>query len=187
MKLRIQNSFLQHAIRRRNGYLALACGSLVVNILLGMILFSMVGREKTILLPPKISQSFWVEHGDVSPEYLAEMGQFFTTLRFNITASNMEMQRDMLLRYVSPEYYAALKIELINDAGRMAREHVASVFYPVDIKVDAKRLETLVTGDLIAIIGTNQLPAKRITYKVSYSYNNYRLLVKKLTEVIPDA
>ena len=187
MKLKVQTSFLQHVIRRRNGYLALASGSLLLNVLLGIALISMIGREKIILLPPRISQTFWVEHGDVSPEYLAEMGQFFTTLRFNVAANNAEMQRDMLLHYVSPEYYTALKIELINEAAQMAKNRVSSVFYPVDIKTDIKRLEVLVTGDLLTTIGNNQLPVKRITYKVSYSHNNYRLLVKKLTEVEPNA
>lgn len=187
MKLKIQNSLLQYVIRHRNGYLVIACGSLLLNILLGIGIISMIGKEKIILIPPGISQTFWIGHNDISPEYLTEMSHFFTVLRFNITPGNTDNQRETLLRYVSPEYYESLKTELINEAESMTRDHISTIFYPVDVKVNTKHTEALVTGDLITIVGTNQLPAKRVIYRITYSHNNYRLLVKKLVEVKPNA
>ncbi len=186
MKLRIRNSLLQYVIKRRNSYLAIACCSLLLNVLLGIGIISMVGREKVILVPPSVSSKFWVKSDHVSSEYLAEMSHFFTLLRFNNTPATMESQREVLLRYISPEYYEKLKIELINEATSMTKERVSTVFYPVDIKTDVKHLEVLVTGDLLTTVGTNQLPVKRSTYKISYKYNNYRLLIKKLIEVKPN-
>jgi len=183
MKLKIQNSLLQHVIRRRNGYLAMACCSLLLNILLGIGVISLVGREKVILVPPTVSTTFWVKNNQVSAEYLAEMSHFFAFLRFNNTPVTMENQREILLRYVSPEYYESLKIELISEANRIVKDRISTAFYPIDIKIDAKHLEALVIGDLRTTIGTNELPAKRCTYKISYKYNNYRLLIKKLVEV----
>ena len=187
MKLKVHNSLLQHAINRRNGYLVIACVSLVLNILLGIGIISMVGREKVILVPPKISETFWVKSNSVSAEYLSEMSTFISLLRFNLNPGSSESQRDTLLRYMSPEYYESLKVELINEATSMAKDHVTTAFYPVDIKTDVKRLQTLVTGDLLTTVGTNQLPIRRVVYKISFSQNNYRLLVKNLIEVKPDA
>ena len=187
MKIQIQKSLLQYAISRRNGYLTIACGSLLLNALLSIGMISMIGHEKIILVPPKIAQSFWVSHNNVSPEYLSEMSSFFAILRFNITPNTIENQRETLLRYVSPEYYESLKIELINEAERMTKGHINTAFYPVDVKTDVKHFETLVTGDLIVTIGANQLPVRRVIYKICYSYNNYRLLVKKLIEVKSNA
>lgn len=186
MKIQIQKSLLQYVIKRRNAYLAIACGSLLLNILLGMGMFSMIGRERVIIVPPKISQSFWISKSKVSPEYLSEMSHFFATLRFNITPSIVESQRDILLRYVAPEYYELLKMQLIKEGQEMAKNHITTAFYPVDIKVNAKHLEVLIIGDLVSTIGSNQLPAKRITYKIIYGYNNHRLLVKQFIEVKPD-
>jgi conjugal transfer pilus assembly protein TraE len=183
MRIKIHNSLLQYVIRRRNGYLVLACGSIFLNILLSIGIISMIGHEKILLIPPKISQTFWVDSKKVSPEYLSEMSYFFGTLRLNITSSNTENQREMLLRYVSPEYYRLLKTELDLEAEQMTRDHITTVFYPVDIKVNNERLEALIIGDLITTVGVNQLPARRVIYKIVYSYNNYRLLVKKLIEV----
>ena len=185
MKIQIQKSLLQYVIKRRNGYLAIACCSLLLNILLGIGMISMIGHEKIILVPPKIAQSFWISNTNVSAEYLLEMSHFFTTLRFNVTPITAENQREILLRYVSPEYYESLKIDLVNEADRMGKEHISTIFYPVEIKTNIKHLEALVTGDLITTVGNNQLPIKRVIYKISYGNNNYRLLVKKLTEVKP--
>lgn len=187
MKIQIQKSLLQQMIGHRNGYLVLACGSLLLNILLGVGMVMTAGHEKIILVPPQIEQTFWVRHNAVSPEYLSEMSNFFVVLRFNLTPTTIENQRNILLRYVSPEYFDTLKIELINEAERMTKEHITTAFYPVDVKVDAGHLETLITGDLITTIGVNQLPARRVIYKISYTHNNYRLLVKKLIEVSPHA
>ena len=186
MRLQIQKSLLQYVIRRRNGYLAIACGSLFLNILLGMGIFSMIGREKIIVAPPKISQTFWVNNSTVSPEYLSEMSHFFATLRFNLTPHTAEFQRDILLRYVSPKYYEALKIQLIDEAKNMAKDHITTAFYPVDIKVDVKNLVALVDGDLVSTVGSSQLPSKRVTYKITYDYNYHRLLVKQFIEVITE-
>jgi conjugal transfer pilus assembly protein TraE len=183
MRMEIQKSLLQHVIGRRNGYLAIACGSLLLNMLLSVGVILMVGREKIVLVPPKIEQTFWVGHNSVSQEYLSEMSHFFATLRFNIKPNAIGGQREVLLRYVSPEYYESLKVELVNEVARMTKEHITTAFFPVEIKTDVKHLEALITGDLITTIGANQLPVRRVTYKISYGNNNYRLLVKKLIEV----
>lgn len=186
MKIQIQKSLLQYVIKRRNAYLAIACGSLLLNILLGIGLFLMIGRERVIIVPPQVSQSFWISKGAVSPEYISEMSHFFVTLRFNITPSIAASQRDILLRYVASEYYELLKMQLVKEGQGMAKNHITTAFYPVDIKVNVKNLEALVIGDLVSTIGSNQLPAKRITYKIVYGYNNHRLLVKQFIEVKPD-
>lgn len=186
MKLRAQKSLLQHAIRQRNGYLAIVCGSLLLNLVLGLGLISTIGREKIVIVPPKVTQSFWVNSSLVSSEYLAEMSHFFVMLRFNVAPATAKEQQEMLLRYVGPEYYESLKIQLLNEAESMMKDRISNAFYPVDIKIDARSLEALVIGDLVSTVGTNKTPTKRVTYKISYKYNNHRLLVKQFTEVLAE-
>jgi len=183
MKRAIQKSLLQYVIRHRNGYLFLACGSLALNILLSIGLISMFGHEKVILIPPRVTQSFWVSNSEVSPEYLSEMSLFFADLRFNITPSNIENQREILLRYVSSEYYESLKMQLISESEHIATDHISTAFYPIDIQVDNKHLAALVTGDLVSTVGTNQLPSQHVIYKIQYKYHSGRLLVKSFEEV----
>lgn len=183
MKRLVQKSLLQYVVRHRNGYLALATGLLFLNILLVIVIISLLGNEKIILVPPKLNQSFWVNNSEVSPEYLAEMSYFFSNLRFNSTPSIASNQREVILKYVDPKYYEALKATLINEEERISKSHITTAFYPVDVKVNVHNLQTLVTGDLVPTVGTNQLAAVRITYRLSFDYHSGRLLVKSFEEV----
>jgi type IV conjugative transfer system protein TraE len=182
MKRILQKSLLQNVVRNRNGYLAISCGSLVINILLSIGLLFTIGKEKIVFVPPKIPQTFWVSHSDVSTEYLSEMSYFFSSLRFNITPVNADNQRETLLRYVCPEYFESLKIQLINEAEKISKEHINLAFYPIDIKVNHNKLEARVTGDLVSTVGIHQLPSQRVSYKIIYNYNSGRLLVKSFME-----
>lgn len=183
MKKIIQLSLLQYLIQHRNGYLILACGSLLLNLILGSALIAAIGHEKVVLIPPHLEKTFWVRGNSVAPEYLSEMSLFFMQLRFNLTADNVDMQRDILLRYIDPRYYETLKMELINEETHIRKEHITTAFFPVEVKVDAKNLKAMVTGDLVSTVGTNQLPGKRLNYQISYNYGGAKLLVKSFAEV----
>lgn len=183
MKKNIQISLLQYLIRHRNGYLTLACGSLILNLVLALALIGAIGHEKVVIVPPQIEKTFWVRGGSVAPEYLSEMSLFFINLRFNLTAANFGAQRDILLRYIDPQDYETLKIELLNEEERVKKEHITTAFLPIEVKVDVKRLIAIVTGDLLSTVGTNSLPSKRLSYQINYRYGNAKLLVKSFVEV----
>src|SRR4051812_33799533 len=118
MKYLLHHSRLQHLIQHRNGYLVLASGSILLNIILAIAFIMLSNNERIVMVPPSINKSFWVTANQVSPEYLSEMSLFFASLRFNITPSNAIMQREQLLRYVHPSLYESLKIELVAEADR---------------------------------------------------------------------
>lgn len=183
MKRMIQKSLLQYVIRHRNGYLIVALGSLILNLLLSITLMLMIGHERIILVPPSIDKTFWVSASHVSPEYLSEMSLFFSNLRFNITPTNATTQRELLLRYVQPNKYEELKTELLSEADYLVKEHISTAFFPVNVIVDSKKLVGRVTGDLQSTIGDSQLPAKRVTYQIAFNYNAGRLFVISFDEV----
>lgn len=183
MRKIVQSSLLQYLIRHRNGYLALACGTMILNLILGLALIAAIGHEKIVLVPPHLEKTFWVRGNSVAPEYLSEMSLFFMQLRFNLTAENAGVQRDILLRYIDPLSYEMLKMELINEETHLKKGHITTAFFPVEIKVDVKNLQAMVTGDLVSTVGTNQLPSKRLHYQISYNYGGAKLLVKSFAEV----
>lgn len=183
MKYLLQHARLQHLIQNRNGYLMLASVSLLLNLILSIGILLVSNHERIVIVPPGINKSFWVDEAHVSPEYLSEMSLFFANLRFNVTPSNIAMQRDLLLRYVHPAFYEILKTELLSEADHINKEHIVTAFYPVNVVVDHKNLMSRVTGDLQSFVGDMQLPLKRFTYQMNFSYNNGRLLMKSFEEV----
>jgi conjugal transfer pilus assembly protein TraE len=184
MRHAIQKSLLMHLITRRNAFLSIAIISLFTNLILVIAFITCLGKERIILVPPTIEKSFWVENNLVSAEYLSEMSHFFIGLRFNVSPSTAETQREMLLRYVDPSIYEALKTQMLSDAVHINKEHISSVFYPVDIKVQANELKTTLIGDFVSTIGTTTLPAQRVAYEITYGYHEGRLWIKTFNEVI---
>jgi conjugal transfer pilus assembly protein TraE len=183
MKHLLSKTRLQHLIQYRNGYLALASGSIILNILLSFVIIKVAGDVKVIELPPSIDKTFWVASNHVSSEYLSEMALFFVYLRFDVTPSNVETQRNLLLHYVAQNNYAALKEELISEEDHIRKAHITTSFYPSDILVDSDKLIARVPGDLHSTVGETSLPLQRVTYEVKFSYHSGRLFVESFDEV----
>lgn len=183
MRFSINRTRIEKLLAQRNGYMVLAIGAIAICILQLMVMFFMVGREKIIFIPPTIDKSFWVSSEHVSPEYLSEMTLFFANLRFNITATNADMQRESLLKYTDPAYYNTLKMNLVQEADRITEEHVSMAFFPVNVKVDTKHFKAIIEGDLKSYVGDTALPTNRIRYLLTYRYDEGRLLVKSFEEV----
>jgi conjugal transfer pilus assembly protein TraE len=184
MNFTLARNQIENLIAKRNGYLLLAIGSLFICLIQLLIIFYMIGREKIIIVPPDIQKSFWVSATHASPEYLAEMTRFFSSLRFNVTAENVHSQQETLLRYTDPSYYPALKNELVQEADRIAEQHVSMVFFPVNLKIDSKHFKVMIEGDLKILVGDAALPTKRTSYLITYGYDAGRLLVKSFEEVV---
>jgi conjugal transfer pilus assembly protein TraE len=183
MKYLLQKSRLQHLIQHRNGYLTFACGSLLLNILLVMVLFCMIGRERIVVVPPDIQKSFWVTSSRVSPDYLSEMVLFLNSLSFNITPSNASMQHKILLRYVDSTIYSTLKMKLMEIEDHIKKEHITMAFYPRDVKVDTNKLAAIVTGDLQYTVGDIQLLPQQVKYQYGFRYTQGRLTLTSFPEV----
>jgi conjugal transfer pilus assembly protein TraE len=183
MRYLLEQSRLQHLIKSRNGYLILAIGSTIINTLLVVFIFFMVGRERIVMVPPEIQKSFWITSGTVSPEYLSEMALFFTSLSFNVSPGSATMQHAILLRYVDPTYYEILKRKLVDVEERIKKEHITTSFYPGEVKVDTKHFIVQVSGDLQYTIGDVQLPLEHVTYQYGFSYKQAQLKITSFPEV----
>lgn len=183
MKNRLRRSRIQYLVHNRNGYLTLAALSIATNILILFYLFYSKGYERTIVIPPSISKSFWVSANEVSPEYLSEMAIFFVNLRFSMAPDNTTMQREMILHYVEPNSYRSIKATLLSEAEHLNKEHITTSFYLVDVKVNDKKLMARVIGDLHSMVGESPVSPQRVIYQINFGYHAGRLLVKSFEEV----
>jgi conjugal transfer pilus assembly protein TraE len=182
MNVSFQNSRLQQMLSQRNGYLVLAAGLLLLCMVLSLIVFSMMDRERVILVPPVLQKSFWVDHQSVSPSYLSEMAAFYTQMRLTVTPTSSVFQREMLLQYTDPKMYGVFKNELVAEEERLKTGRISLTFYPVNITVDVKHLVAEITGDLQSSVGNERMEPKRITYELRYIYSDGRLLLRSFNE-----
>src|SRR5262249_22045093 len=158
-------------IKHRNGYLVLACLSLLLNILLIVFLFCMMGRERIVVVPTEVNRSFWVTSSRVSPDYLAEMALYYTFLHFNVTPSNVSQQHALLLRYVAPASFNRFKMQLLTMEEKLKKDSISMNFQPTTYpEVDSNRLIAKVTGDVQYRIGDIQLPPQSVVYQWQFHY-----------------
>ncbi|SRR5579883_463537 len=184
MKHILKKSRIQYLVDNRNGYLLLASGSIILNILLSLIIYYVMGYERVVLVPPNITRQSWVSQNSVSPEYLASMSLFFMELRFNLTPSNALIQRQLFLGYVEPSQYEKLKAELIEQEEHLKKEHIAISFYPTASPfVDSDKLIAKVSGDIQYVVGDSLQPAQHIVYQIAYRLSGGKLMIRSIEEV----
>jgi conjugal transfer pilus assembly protein TraE len=183
MNITAYQAELKKMIENRNGYLIISSVLLMLCLILSFIIILVAGRERIILSPPSLNKDTWVTSSSASPEYLSRMSLFFSELALNLTADNVDYQQELLLRYVDSSYYVALKPKLVAEADHIKKDHISTAFFPVDLKVDSKHNEAVVTGDLKSYVGDTALPTKRISYRIVYRFNSFTPLITLFEEV----
>lgn len=186
MRSLIQKTRLNALLEARNGCFILSIGLIILCILSVTLNFYLSNRERIIITPPTLDKNFWVTHQEVSESYLSQMSLFFSYLRLNVTPSNVTTQQELLLRYVDPAYYGEFKNTLLKEAERIVKEHISSSFYPVKLEVNTQELYVHITGDFLSSIGSTQIPIQRITYFIQFSYQNGKLFIRQIQEILKD-
>src|SRR6266446_6893475 len=68
--------------------------------LLAATLMLTVGRVRTVLTPPTIAKTFWVDEDKVSGSYLVQMGEFVAHQILDVTPDNLDYKASVVLQYV---------------------------------------------------------------------------------------
>ena len=82
--------FAQHqndlrAQRRANRVLSAIVGALSLSVLLCLVVIvSIVGSDRTVIVPPNIDRTFWVTKEKASREYLEEMASYVAWLVLDV-------------------------------------------------------------------------------------------------------
>jgi conjugal transfer pilus assembly protein TraE len=176
MLANIQKYNISKLLQQRNAFLTVAIGLLLTNILLTIILFNK--RERVIIVPAYLKQSFWSEGELVSPHYLEEMALFFAQLMLNASADTQGYRRDVILRYIAPESHTALEKKLLAEQKRFAKEGVATRFMPKGVEVDTSALQVKVKGLLDQYIAGTRVKQSLEEYIVQFTYVGGILMLK---------
>ena len=170
-----------HLYSQRNAYAALSCGLLIVTLLLTTLLF--FKNEKTVISPPELKQSYWIEGNRFSPSYLEEMALYFTHLILDVTESNVIPQGEILLRYISPSAYGNFKAKILQDEKRLKKEQLSLHFSPNDIHLFPNTLTAEIGGDLISYVGSKKVASNRETYRIVFKQRLGRLFLESFQMV----
>lgn len=136
-----------------------------------------IGKQKTIVLPPRVSRSFWVAGGKVSQGYLIQMGDYLSQTVLNFTPKDYKEQLGNFMIYVLPARYKAINTALESQIKSVTTLGVSSVFYPT---------KTTIKGNTITIIGVNhsfkgkKMTGSQETVILGYKVVNGRFYISKI-------
>ena len=160
-------------------------GIALVMVISNLLLVSQVmlsdSREKTIVVPPNLDRPFSVQGDEASPEYLAQLGEWFASLALSYTPKSLDYRTNAFLRYAAPESYSVLQTQLQEEAERIKRNEMSAMFFPVDAKVRGNFVA--IKGQQILRVGKEIVAEHSIAYRMQFRLQDGFLHIIEFKEV----
>jgi conjugal transfer pilus assembly protein TraE len=174
-------------LRRRNVTLGAAVSGLTLALLvaLGTIL-KIAGSERTVIVPPRIEQGFWITSAQGSKDYLNQMGAYFAYLILDVDADTIEWKKSALLDWISPAQHGLMKTRQDLEAARLRRNNAATYFRPQQLVPDEARQSVVVMGRLRTTINGVETSNEVKSYLVELDFTGGRAHLKTFKEVLRD-
>ena len=171
-------------LQRRNRSLGLAVALLAAGLVLSLLaVLNLIGAVRTVVVPPSINKSFWVTRDKASGEYLEQMGSFLAWLVLDVSPSTIDWKKEILLGYVEPDQYAALKTRQDLEATRLKRINASTSFSPQQLAPSEDAQSIVVRGRLRTLVNGVETANDLKAYLVEFSYAGGRIHLKTFKEV----
>lgn len=159
--------------------------SLLTNVFMAGAFFTMDRTVRTILVPPEISKTFWVDGRSIGPEYLEQMGTWVISLYATVSPSSIDYQNALLLKYVHPMINGDLSIRFKVGANRIKSENITKIFMPREVRVSEGGQAVALIGTQTTYIADKRADDEMKAYMVAFDYDGSRVQIKELREANP--
>jgi conjugal transfer pilus assembly protein TraE len=171
-------------LRGRNRSLSIAVTTLAVGHVIGLVvILNLLGSVRTLVVPPSMNKSFWVERDKASSEYLEQMGSFIAWLILDVTPASIDWKKDVLLGYITPDQHGAMKTRQELEASRLKRINASTAFMPQQLVPSEDAQTVVVRGRLRTLVNGQETANEVKAYLVEFSYAGGRMHVKTFKEV----
>ncbi len=171
-------------LRRRNRGLGMAVGALATGQVIALIvILNLLGSVRTLVVPPSINKSFWVERDKASGDYLEQMGSFIAWLILDVTPASIDWKKEILLGYLEPDQHGAMKTRQELEATRLKRINASTVFMPQQLVPSEDAQTVVVRGRLRTLVNGQETANDLKAYLVEFSYAGGRMHLKTFKEV----
>ena len=183
MEFAVLNDDLKE-LRRRNRGLSLALTLVAAALLASLVaILNILGAERTVVVPPNLTKTFWITSGKASPEYLEQMAAFVAGLILDVSPATIDWKRDTLLTYVAPQHYGELKTRQDIEAERLRRTNATTYFLPQQLLADEHNQSVVVLGRLRTQVNGSDTSTENKAYLVQFDYALGRVHLQTFKEV----
>lgn len=160
--------------------------SLLTNVFMAGAFFTMDRTVRTVLVPPEINKTFWVDGNHIGPEWLEQMGSWVISQYATVSPQTIEYQNSVLLKLVHPSVNGELSIRFKMGANRLKQENMSRVFMPREVRISEKGQAVALIGTQITYIADKRVPGDEVkAYLVAFDYDGSRTFIKELRETSP--
>ncbi|MCL1960262.1 MAG: type IV conjugative transfer system protein TraE [Desulfovibrionaceae bacterium] len=171
-------------LQRRNRGLGLAVGALAIGQILTLAaLLNVMGSQRTVIVPPTLNKSFWVTDEKASGSYLEQMGTFIAWLILDVTPATIDWKKDVLLGYVEPAQYAALKSRQEVEAERLKRINGATAFSAEQLAAGKDGQSIVIRGRLRTLVNGFETANAPKAYLAEFGFAGARMHLKTFQEI----
>ncbi|MBS0271671.1 MAG: type IV conjugative transfer system protein TraE [Proteobacteria bacterium] len=185
MKAEFLHQNIIKLLSQRNGLLMLAGILSLSNVLLVVALICK--SERIILVPPHIHKVLWIEGGEISKEYLEEMGAYLSKLLLDISPTSFPYNHETLLKYATPEAHGELKKQLIKDGEQYTQLQLSTHFKPAEVIASPQILEVQIKGLLTSFMAGKQVKESQETIILKFTQRGGGLLLESISGGNPHA
>lgn len=160
--------------------------SLLINVFMAGAFFTMDRTVRTILVPPEINKTFWVDGHNIGPEWLEQMGSWVISQYATVSPQTIEYQNSVLLKLVHPSVSGELAVRFKMGANRLKQENMSKIFMAREVRISEKGQAVALIGTQITFIADKRVPGDEVkAYLVVFDYDGSRTFIKELRETSP--
>ncbi|WP_126448129.1 type IV conjugative transfer system protein TraE [Sulfuricystis multivorans] len=160
--------------------------SLLTNVFMAGAFFTMDRTVRTILVPPEINKTFWVDGKHIGPEWLEQMGSWVISQYATVSPQSIDYQNSVLLKLVHPSVNGELAVRFKMGANRLKQENMSKIFMPREVRISEKDQAVALIGTQSTFIADKRVPGDEVkAYLVVFDYDGSRTFIKELRETSP--
>jgi conjugal transfer pilus assembly protein TraE len=142
----------------------------------------MVGRERTVITPPTLQKSFWVEGDQASAAYLEQMAGWIATLILDVSPGNIDYNKTILLQYAAPDAHGLLAQTMDLAAAKLKRDNATTLFAVQQLTPDEATMSVLLRGRLATFINERRVADTDKTYYAGFRFVGGRIQLTTFKE-----
>lgn len=167
MESKIVIANTERVVKQRNLFLLLTIILAVSCLLLS---WSLTSFEQRIVLVPGLNQAVEVSKNRVSRSYLEEVALLFLSHLLDISASNINYKKELILKYTSDSSSAQINEYFAKVAKEYKRFSLSTHFTAKSLEIDESKLEVTAKGVLTSWYGKNGHQTKEVSYFTRFEY-----------------
>lgn len=181
MEISILANKQQNLLLQRNILVVVGIILLFSNVLLsGYVLTS---ERQVYIVPAHLNREMIISNKYISSSYLEEMSIFYLNLLLGLNESNIDYNKDIVLRHIHPSFYNHISSFLEQEKKRYQDYRLSTYFKLTKLTIDNKNLIVLASGVLTSYFGKNSKSTDQVNYKIEYDYSGGMLTIKNFVIV----